>query len=144
MRDKQRRRTAILVTDDPAVEAAARDVADEMGDLLHLIKANDDATSAAFDASAVDSFAIVDIDTHFGTRSMFNTIAGLLPVIAVTRKRKPWLQTTMRRHPGGVSLMKPITREDLRMACSERETSISTVHPTKGATRPRTPQTHES
>ena len=57
-----------------------------------------------------------DGSSRFGTRSMFNTIAGLLPVIAVTRKRQPWLQGMVRRHRVEASMTKPISREALRHA----------------------------
>jgi hypothetical protein len=121
MRETHDRKTAILVTDDPAVETAAREVAKEMGEFLHLSKSSGDATCSAFDASAIDAFAIVDLDAQFSTRAMFNTIAGLLPVVALTRGRKPWLQAMLRRHRVDVSVTKPITREALRAAFQQIE-----------------------
>ena len=116
MRETNDKKTAILITDDPAVETAAREVAQEMGELLQLLNSSRDATCGAFDASSTDAFAIVDLDAQFSTHSMFNTIAGLLPVVALTRKRKPWLQAMLRRHRVGVSLTKPVTHEALRAA----------------------------
>ena len=119
MRETNGKKTAILVTDDPALENAANEIAKEMGEFLELLTTNGDATGVAFDASGTDSFAIVDLDSQFGTRSTFNTIAGLLPVIAVTRTRKPWLQSMLQHRRIGVSVTKPISSESLRKAFSQ-------------------------
>ena len=119
MRDTKGKKTAILVTDDPAVETAANEIAKEMGEFLQLLKTSGDATGVAFDESGTDSFAIVDLDSQDGTRSMFNTIAGLLPVIAVTRIRKPWLQSMLQHRRIGVSVTKPVSSETLRKAVSQ-------------------------
>jgi hypothetical protein len=121
MRETNDKKTAIVITDDPAVETAAREVAKELGEYLQLLDSSRDATCGAFDASAAEAFAIVDLDARFSTHSMFNTIAGLLPVVALTGKRKPWLQAMVRRHRVGLSLTKPITHEALRAAFQRME-----------------------
>ena len=107
-------KTALLITDDPALERVARNVAKTMGDLLQLSRDSADATCQAFDVCAQESFAILDVDALFGTRSMLNTVAGLVPVIAVTSGSKPWLDAMLRHHRIQAAVSKPVSAEALR------------------------------
>jgi hypothetical protein len=108
MRDTTQRKLALLVTDDPAVEDAVRVVAQNRGDILHLLTAEEDATSVAFDALASETFAIVDIEAQSCTRAMFSTLAGLLPVIAITHREEPWLKSLLRLHRIQANVTKPV------------------------------------
>jgi DNA-binding response OmpR family regulator len=114
MRDKNNAKTALLVTDDPALESAAQEVAKELGDDLRLLHNNQEATCTAFDSWAENTFAIVDLDAEFGSRSMVNTIAGLMPVIAVTTKTNSWLRSMLRHHRVSAAVSKPVSPEALK------------------------------
>lgn len=116
MRATENHKTTLVVTDDPALENAARDVAKDLGDILQLLKTSQDATCTAFDAWARETFAIVDVDAGFGSRSMINTIAGLVPVIAVTGKPKPWLHSMLLHHRIAAEISKPVSPETLKQA----------------------------
>ena len=109
MREPNKRKTAWLVTDDPAVETAARKVAARMGDELRQAKTNVDAMCAVFDAWPGESFMIVDLDGHTGGRCLLNTAGGRLPVIAICKKNKPWLASMLKHRLIGATLTKPVS-----------------------------------
>jgi DNA-binding NtrC family response regulator len=116
MRDTKNSITTLLVTDDPALESTARDVAKDLGNVLRFVKNSREATGAAFDSLARETLVIVDVDSEFGSHCMINTIAGLVPVIAVTRKANPWVQS-MRHHRRIVAeVSKPVSLESLKEA----------------------------
>jgi len=116
MRETKNCITTLLVTDDPALESAARDVAKDLGDVLRFVRNSREATGAAFDSLARETLVIVDVDAGFGSRSMINTIAGLVPVIAVTGKPNSWVKS-MRRHRRIVAeISKPVSLESLKEA----------------------------
>ena len=116
MRATENQNTTLVVTDDPALENAARDVAKDLGDVFQLLKNSPDATCLAFDSSARETLAIVDVDAAFGSRCMINTIAGLVPVIAVTGKPKSWLHAMLRHHRIVAEVSKPVSPETLKQA----------------------------
>jgi len=122
MRVTNKHKTALLVTDDPALETAARNVAKELGDVLQLLQNNREATCTAFDSWPGDTFAIVDLDAKFGSRSMVNTVAGLVPVIAVTTNTNRWLQSLLRHHRVLAAMSKPVSPDALKkVVCRIRD-----------------------
>jgi hypothetical protein len=109
MREPNKRKTAWLVTEDPAVETAARKVAARMGDELRQAKTNVDAMCAVFDAWPGEAFIVVDLDGHSGRRCLLNTAVGRMPVIAICKKNKPWLASMLKHRRIGATLTKPVS-----------------------------------
>jgi hypothetical protein len=116
MREIFTKRTALLVTNDPAVELIVKHTAAAMGDDLRHLKTNGDAMCGVLDAFASDSFAILDLDTKTGSRALLNTAAGHLPVIVVTNEAKPWLSSMLRHRRIGATLSKPVSIDALKQA----------------------------
>lgn len=114
MRDTNQRMTALLVTNDPALESAANHATKALGERLHLSKDSSEATALAFDSSPVGTIAIIDLDASCGTRHVVHTVAGLLPVIAVAEKPHPWVQEMVRHRRIRATLAKPVSPEALR------------------------------
>ncbi len=123
MKTKGNHKTTMLVTDDPLLERAARRIAKDLGDALQIISNSDEATDSVFDTSRYETFAIVDADAQFGSRWMMRTIAGLVPVIAVTEKPSPWLCSMLRRHRIHAQISRPVSPDKLKKAvCRIRDT----------------------
>ena len=115
MRDKKQKKTALLVTDDPAVLETVKVVTGETGDSLQHLKTFGDAMCVILDAYAGESFAVVDFDTT-PSHLLLATASGVLPVIAVSKEAKPWLRSMLQHRRIGATLSKPISREALRNA----------------------------
>ena len=123
MKGKHNHRTTLLVTEDPALEDAARDVAKDLGEALRLAKDGQAASCTAFDAAPEELVAIVDMEPHTGSRSTIQTMAGLAPVVAVTHKTKPWLRSMLQHHRVQAEVSKPVSPETLKEAvCRARDT----------------------
>jgi DNA-binding NtrC family response regulator len=121
MRANSKKRTTLLVTEDPAVETTVRIVAEKMGHRLRRLTSNQDAMCVIADACASESVVIVDLDSHSGRRSLLNTAGGMLPVIAVSEQAPPWLNSMLRRKRIWASLPKPLQLAALAAALSSAE-----------------------
>ena len=110
MRAKSSKKTALLVTDDPAVETTVRSVTEELGHGLRHLQTARDAMCVVTDAGASEVFVIVDLDGHtVGRRTLLNTAGGMLPVIALCKEERPWLSSMVRRRRIEASIAKPVT-----------------------------------
>lgn len=68
------------------------------------------------DRALKPNLAIVDLDLREGARTLLSTAAGVLQVIAITSKAKPWLASLQRHRRIGATLTKPVSPETLREA----------------------------
>jgi hypothetical protein len=109
MRANIHHKTVLLVTDDVEFEAVVRNVAGILGSELRSVKTNQEAMCEASDASARDSFVVLDLDGRVGRRALLNTFCGMLPVIAISRGEKPWVKALRRRCRIVANLAKPVT-----------------------------------
>lgn len=116
MRDTKISITTLLVTDDPALESAVGDVVKDLGGVLQFVRNSREATGTAFDSLARETLVIVDVDSEFGSHCTINTIAGLVPVIAVIGKPHPWVESLLRHHRIVAEVSKPVSPESLKAA----------------------------
>lgn len=144
MRANSRKKTALLVTDDPAVETTVRKVAEKMGHQLRHLKSNQDAMCIVADAYASESVVIVDLDGHSGRRSLLNTAGGLLAVITVSKEEKPWLKSMLRRKRIAASLAKPLQLAALAAALNSVEAFAFGAPAFSGNSRPSLEETFEA
>jgi hypothetical protein len=131
MRANEYHTTTLLVTDDPVLESAVRDVVKDLGNVLQFVGNSREATGTAFDSLARETLVIVDVDSEFASHCMINTIAGLVPVIAVIGKPHPWVESMLRHHRIVAEISKPVSPASLKEAISrsrafyESETQFS-------------------
>ena len=110
----------LLATDDSAVESSVRTLAKRAECGLNCVKTSREAFSTVVD-HAMDGFmeqdmAVLDLDLFEGARAVLTTVAGKLPVIAITGKERPWLSAMMRRCRVRATFVKPVSPEKLRAA----------------------------
>jgi DNA-binding response OmpR family regulator len=127
MREPTEHKTALLVTCDAAVETAAREEAAANGDEIKVFQNSREAMSIVLNGCCTKEFAIVDLEAGPSRRTLLETAAGTLPVLAITAKDSPWLSSMLRRRRIGATLVKPFSTEEWREAFRRvREMSAQT------------------
>lgn len=116
MRENTKNTSALLVTDDAAVETAVRAEAALTGQEIELLHGNRAALSLFIDGGAEECFAIIDLESEPGGRGLLKTAGGALPVLAITDRARPWITSMVRRRRIGASLVKPFTTPQFREA----------------------------
>lgn len=113
----------LLATNDSEVEATVKAVAMSTDCSLKCAKTTQEAIGlllgGSADHTAPQKLVVVDLDVRDGGRTLLRTAAGMLPVIAITAKVKPWLSSLEQHHRVGATLTKPLSPEKLRDALRE-------------------------
>ncbi len=124
----------LLATDDSAVETSVKEVTTRAECGLNCVKDSREAFSIVADG-AMDGFwnqdmAVVDLDLTGNGRALLRTAGGLLPVIAITSKARPWLAGMLRQHRIVAMLTKPVSLESLSAAfeCVRRASGMAASH----------------
>jgi DNA-binding response OmpR family regulator len=117
----------LLATDDAAVEVAVKAWGASKGCQLQTARTGQDALSLVMDRAPGDELAVVDLDVPAGGRALLRTASGVLPVIAIAWREKPWLSAMVRHRRVGATVNKPVSPEKLRAALARvRQTPPAT------------------